>query len=231
MYPVTLNENIKYHEFQDAGYSGGWGVAITTKCKDSERAMKFLDWMSGEEAQVLIHWGIEGVHYKYENNKRVLLPQVAEQMRIDPQFKKKTGISNYTYPFPEYGNTVNDSTGNCYQTNTVEKVINDYTNVEKEVLATYGVKMWKELYPQKNEFPVKPWGYAFLINMSDPEMMAIGTKCQEIGKKRIPEAILAKPEKFDEVWDKYMKELDDAGRIKYEDALSKLIQERLEMWK
>ena len=74
-FPITLNESLKFADFQSTGYLGGWGLAITKNCKDPERAMKFFDWMCTEEAQILTHWGIKDVHYTIENGKRVLKPK------------------------------------------------------------------------------------------------------------------------------------------------------------
>jgi putative aldouronate transport system substrate-binding protein len=48
----------KVPSLKNYGFGGGWGIAISSKCKDPERAFEFLDWMCSEEAQVLINWGI-----------------------------------------------------------------------------------------------------------------------------------------------------------------------------
>jgi putative aldouronate transport system substrate-binding protein len=49
-------------------------------------------------------------------------------------------------------------------------------------------------------------------------------------KKRIPEAILAKPDKFDSVWDSFMKDLEQAGVHKMEDQFNQLLQNRIKQW-
>ncbi|MNG36202.1 hypothetical protein D3C84_1231540 [compost metagenome] len=49
-------------------------------------------------------------------------------------------------------------------------------------------------------------------------------------KKRIPEAILAKPEDFDKVYDAFLKDLEDAGVAKMNAELTKLIKDRVELW-
>ena len=92
------------------------GIAISSTSKNKDRAFQFLDWMASDEAQVLVNWGIEGKHYKVENGKRVLLPEVQQQRNTDKDFKKKTGIGQYIYPFPQRGDGVVDSTGNTYTT-------------------------------------------------------------------------------------------------------------------
>lgn len=233
VYPVMLSSDMKCRVNQSPGYTGGWGISITTKCKDPERAMEFLDWMSTEEAQILTHWGIENVHWKYDSNgKRVFLPEIEEQRRTDPSFSKKTGIGNYTYPFPEWGNGKKDSTGNYVQPDSeVEDIIKNYTDTEKEVLAGYGATTWMDLFPKPNEFPVKPWGAVWMYHISDSDITAIDSKLtNDIGPRLVPKAILAPKDQFDKEWDNYLNEMNKAGLPKVTDEINRLLQEKLELW-
>ncbi|MCY9667274.1 ABC transporter substrate-binding protein [Paenibacillus alginolyticus] len=231
LYPLTLNDSIKYHDFQDSGYSGGWGIGISKTCKDPVRAIKFLDWLATEPAQILNNWGIEGVNYKIENGKRVISPEEMEQRNKDPQYGKKTGIGVYAYPFPTYGDGVKDSTGQTYTIKSQQQIIDAYSNTDKEVLSKYNAKMWKDLYPQPSDFPVKPYGAAWQINIpQDTDAALIFQKAEDLMKKRIPEAILAKPDKFDSIWDNFMKELEQAGVHKMEDQFNKLLQDRIQQF-
>jgi putative aldouronate transport system substrate-binding protein len=232
MYPLTLNENIKNHDFQSAGYSAGWGVGISKSCKDPVRAIKFLDWLASDEAQVLNNWGVEGVNYKIENGKRVISKEEMDNRNKDPQYGKKTGIGVYGYPFPQYGDGVVDPSGQTYTIKSEQQIIDGYTDTEKGVLSHYNAKMWKDLYPSVKDFPEKPWGAAWQINIpQDTDAAVIFQKSEDIMKKRIPAAILAKPEKFDEVWGGFMKELDQAGVHKMEDQFNQLLQNRIQQWK
>ncbi len=231
-FPVTLNKDIKYADFQSTGYTGGWGIAITDKCKDPVRAIKFLDWLCTEEAQILTHWGIEGEHYTIENGKRVMKPETLEAKSNDPKFPQKSGLLKYLYPFPAYGNTVKDSTGQYFEPfETIESVTESQKPLENEILSKYGVKSWKELYPQASEFPVKPYGAAWVVNIEDPDWTAANERLVKIGYTMIPAAITAKPEDFDKKWDEYLKALDDAGLDKVTEQFEKAIKDRVEMWK
>lgn len=231
MYPITLDANTKYHDFQDAGYSGGWGIGISKSCKDPVRAIKFLDWLATDDAQILNNWGIEGVNYKIENGKRVIPKEEMDQRNKDPQYGKKTGIGVYTYPFPAWGDGVKDPSGQTYTIKSTQQITDAYTNAEKDVLSHYNAKMWKDIYPQVTDFPVKPWGAAWQINIpQDTDAAVIFQKSEDIMKKRIPEAILAKPDKFDSVWDAFMKDLEQAGIHKAEDQFNQLLQNRIKQW-
>lgn len=206
MYPITLNESFKNKNFQSAGYSAGWGVAISKSAKDPVRIIKFLDWLASDEAQILNNWGIEGVHYKIENGKRVI-------------------------PKEEMDQRVKDPSGQTYTIKSEQQIIDGYTTVEKEVLAKYNAKMWQDLYPKASEFPSKPWGAAWQINIpQDTDGAIIFQKAMELSRKRIPELIMASPKKFDELWDSFQKELEQAGVKKLETQFDALLKERIKMW-
>jgi len=233
VYPVMISSDVKCRVNQSPGYTGGWGISISTKCKDPQRAIEFLDWMCTEQAQVLTHWGIEGVHWKYdENGKRVFLPEIDQQRRTDTSFAKKTGIGNYTYPFPEWGNGKKDSTGNYVQPDSeVTDIVKNYTDTEKEILAGYGATTWMDLFPKPSEFPIKPWGAVWMYHISDTDITAIDSKItNDIGPRLIPKAILAPEDQFDKAWDTYLNEMDKAGLPKVTDAINKVLQEKLQLW-
>lgn len=232
-YPVTLSEDIKEPSFWPVGFSPGWGVGITVDNPDPVRAIKFLDFLASEEGQILDNWGVEGLHYDMVDGKRVMKPELVEKQKNDPQgFQKETGIDFYHNLGAHYGDGVLDSTGNYFTRNFPEEIVARYNEVEKETLAAYGATTWKDLFPSEDEFPVKPWGAAWNIQVpADSDLNILQEKMKEITWKRIPESILAKPEDFDKIWDKYQEELIKAGVEKMEDEYEKLIKARVELWK
>jgi len=64
----------------------------------------------------------------------------------------------------------------------------------------------------------------------DGNYNVIYQKTQDIIRKRIPEAILAKPEQFDAIFDGMLKELDDAGAVEMEKQYTELVKARVELW-
>ena len=231
MYPVTLTEEYKHHTFQSSGYQGGWGTGISIDCEDPVAAIKFLDYLASEEGQILQQWGIEGEHHEMIDGKRVIPEEEMEKRNNNVSYAKETGIGVLSGFSPRYGDGVTDSTGQTYTIASPDQIKDGYTDVEKEVLKNYDVEMWKDLYPQEDEFPVKPWGAAYSMTV-DPgsDLELINQKCLDVVKKRVPEAILAKPEDFDKVWDVFMKDLEKAGVEKAEKEETKLIKERMELW-
>lgn len=231
-FPITLSEEFKDHQLQSTGFMGGWGIGITVDNPNPERAIKFLDFLASEEGQILINWGIEGEHYYYdENGTRVIYPEVQERKTNDnTAFTKESGIGLYNIS-ARYGDGVKDSTGNYFTTKWPEQVIAGYSEPEKETLAQYGVERWIELWPQVDEFPVKPWGAAWDIAVpSDSDYAILAKRMEEITWARIPQIILADPSEFDALWDEYMQELIDNDVERMEDEYENYIKERIEKW-
>lgn len=231
-YPVTLNESFKDTSFWPTGFMAGNGVSISKTNPDPVRTIKFLDWLASDEGQVLINWGIEGKHYTVENGKRVMIKEVNDRRINDgTNFQKETGIGNYTLLSAHYGDGVKDPTGNYYTLKFPEQLVNDYSDVEKEVLKNYGATIWKDLFPKEEEFKIKPWGAAWNIPVpSDSDSTVIEEKLKNITWKMIPKAILAKPEEFDALWDDYVAQLEKADVHKAEQLREQLVKDRVKLW-
>ncbi|MGF7048294.1 putative aldouronate transport system substrate-binding protein [Paenibacillus sp. DS2015] len=231
-FPVTISSEYKDHGFQSTGFMAGWGVGITENCEDPVRAIKFLDYLASDEGQVLLNWGIEGKHYNVEDGKRVIPADVLDQKSNDnANFTKSSGIGLYSNISGHYGDGVKDPSGNYYTTNFPEQLVAAYSEPEKESLKAYNATTWKDLWPADDEFPVKPWGAAFDITVEEGSDYAVKfQKTQDIIRKRIPEAVLATPEKFDAVYDGMLAELDKAGAVKMEQEYTEYIKKRVELW-
>lgn len=230
-YPVTLTSEFKRADFQPVG-SDGYGIGITENCKDPVRAIKFLDWMASDEGQVLRNWGVEGEQYVIEDGVRVIPADVQERKNNDnASFTKETGIGLYFVFGPHYGDGVKDPSGNYYTTNFPEQILAGYSEAEKEALKGYGISTWKELFPTEEDFEVKEWGAAYNMPVpSDGKYQVIYQKTQDIVQKRIPEAVVSSTDKFDQVYDNMLAELDKAGAVEMEQQYTEWIKERVRLW-
>jgi putative aldouronate transport system substrate-binding protein len=230
--PVVVDETrYKNPAMKDYGYSGGWGIAISKTSKNAERAFEFLNWMSSDEAQVLLNWGIEGVHYKVENGKRVVLPEVQQQKNTDKDFTKKTGVGLYTYPFPQRGDGAKDPTGNYYTTNSEENYIANYNSAERETLKAYGARLWPDLFPSKEELGVSKYGRAWQFNIpSESDLAIIQKKADNYMQNALAQLVLGKPEDFDRAWDKIQTDLKAMGMEKMNAEMTQLTKERIKFW-
>lgn len=230
-FPVTLNESFQDHSFQGTGYLSSYGVGITRDAQDPVRLIQFLDYLASDEGQVLVNWGIEGKHYNVVDGKRVI-PEDVQNMKANDNntFKKTTGIGNY-FISARYGDGVLDPSGNYYTTNFPEQIVNSYSEADKKTLAAYGATTYKDLWPADDAFPERPYGAAWTLPFeTGSKANVIFQKTQDIMKKRIPEAILAKPENFDKVYDTFLKELDAAGVNELNAEFTKMVKDRVALW-
>ncbi len=232
MFPLVLNNSYKFADFRPAGYTGGYGVGISTSCQDPVAAIKFLDWMCTDEAQILARWGIEGEHYDIVDGKRKFNDETFKAWSHDVDFATKTGIGIYSWPWPGYGQGAVDANGDYYSPVYKQSIIDTYTEPEKETLKAYGAETWKDIYPSEEEFEESPYGVLWQINIpSENDATVIMQKYDEITAKRIPAAVLAEPKDFDKLWDEYQAELKSIGIEQLEAEFNKLIQGRINLWK
>ena len=230
--PIVTSEDKKDQSMKDYGFSGGWGVAITESCKDKDRAFEFLDWLASDEAQILLNWGIEGEHYEInEEGKRQFIPEIQEQKNTDPDFGKKTGVGIYVYPFPQRGDGAVDANGNSYTPNTIESVIANYNEAQKETLKAYGVESFPELFPTTEELGTSKHGQVWQYTIpSDSDLAIIQKKCDDYIQQAVTQAILGKPEEFDTAWDEIQDTLVKYGVEDLNKGMTELTKARLEFW-
>lgn len=217
---VTADEKYKDPTMKDYGFSGGWGIAITSKCKDPERAFKFLDWMCSEEAQVLVNWGIEGKHYYYDNYG------IRKFMQDNPS---NSGIGSWVYPFPEAGSGYVDSTGNYLTGKTKFAIKNNYTYTEKETLKAYGVEMWTDLFPTSEELGISKYGQVWQYSLPSAMNDRIA-KADDYVKNALIKMILGPEDKFDESWKNMQNKLSDLKIQEIEEEVTQLIKMKIELW-
>ncbi|WP_024632449.1 MULTISPECIES: ABC transporter substrate-binding protein [unclassified Paenibacillus] len=231
-YSVMLSDQYKDNRYQSTGFMAGWGVGITERAEDPVRAIKFLDFLASEEGQVLNYWGLEGKQYTVEDGKRVVPADVQQRIINDNiAFTRESGVGLYTNIGGHYGDGVKDSTGNYFTKNFPEQIIENYTDAEKETLKAYDAATWMDLFPNEKDFPVKPWGAVWNISVpSDDEINIIANKVKDITWKQIPQAVMAKPEEFDAIWNDYQQKLIDAGVEKMEQGFTKYVQDRVKLW-
>ncbi len=233
MFPTQLDTTTKSKVFRDNGLRAGWGISITKNCKDPVRAMKFLDYMCSEETQIMLNWGIEGVHYQVVNGKREFLPQYAEMKKNDnANFVKTTSIGCYGAPWPHYGIGAVDSNGEYYNPDSsADQIIANYQQPKIDALKAYGASIVGDLFPKASELLRSSYGVAWTLDFAaDSEEKIIMQKYTDEWHKSLPEAIMAKPSDFDKVWDQFQQNLKNSGIEKAEASFTKMIQDRIKLY-
>lgn len=227
--PVTLNEEIICAALKKQGLAVGWGIGITTSCKDPVRAIQFLDYLCSEEGQILLNWGIEGVNYSVVEGKRVRTIEEVLRYNQDTNYKEETGIGLHNYPFPTYGVGRLDSTGNSFSLQTKESVTGGYNVEQKAALEAWGVEMLTEIFPSSSQF--EEVNYAPVWSQTLPqEFNDIEKKLDAIAWPGLIDCIVGEENEFDEKWEALLEQFDEAGRKDAEDMLSELIRNQVKLW-
>lgn len=227
--PIMAGPQYKSAALKDPGFAGGYGISITTSCKDPERAFEFLDWMCSEEAQILVNWGIEGLNYDVANGRRILREEDRYRMQNDPDYIKETGVGRWAYPFPMKGQGYIDERGNYMTPNNPETIKEALLPVERETLAAYGAAAWTDLFPDPQSLGISPYGEAWLITLT-PEMNVKYNEAHDLTESAIGNLIAAKPSEFDSQWEKYQRDLRNIGMEEANAAMTQLIRDKVKMW-
>ncbi|MDR0785499.1 MAG: ABC transporter substrate-binding protein [Treponema sp.] len=227
--PITADERFLSTMLKDYGFGGGWGIAVSSACKDPERAFEFLDWMCSEEAQVLVNWGIKDVNYEVVNGKRLVPDAEQRWADADPDYSKKTGVGRWVYPFPQRGAGWIDSTGNYITRDSPETIKKNYLSVEKETLAAYGVEMWIDLFPSTESLGISKHGQAWQYTLP-PDVNAKVSEADEYIKNALANVVLGKPENFDAAWEDITRSLRRMGIEEANQALTDMIQDKIKLW-
>lgn len=225
--PVTIDRSVKCPSLKQQNLAVGWGIGITKSCKDPVRAVRFLDWLCSDEAQILLNWGIEGVDYYYdENGKRCITEEDLEASRKDTNYSERTGVGFRVYPYPSYGNQSVDSTGNSYSKSSREMVKEGYDEMEKEALKAWNVDMLTDIFPQKEEFSKDAYSPLWAMTLPD-ELEKMLVALDNVSWKGLIECVVSPADDFDAKWDELQQNLKDAGLEKADQEMTALLREEI----
>lgn len=225
--PVTIDRSVKCPSLKQQNLAVGWGIGITKSCKDPVRAVRFLDWLCSDEAQILLNWGIEGVDYYYdENGKRCITEEDLEASRKDTNYSERTGVGFRVYPYPSYGNQSVDSTGNSYSKSSRKMVKEGYDEMEKEALKAWNVDMLTDIFPQKEEFSKDAYSPLWAMTLPD-ELEKMLVALDNVSWKGLIECVVSPADDFDAKWDELQQNLKDAGLEKADREMTALLRDEI----
>ena len=225
--PVTIDRSVKCPSLKQQNLAVGWGIGITKSCKDPVRAVRFLDWLCSDEAQILLNWGIEGVDYYYdENGKRCITEEDLEASRKDTNYSERTGVGFRVYPYPSYGNQSVDSTGNSYSKSSREMVKEGYDEMEKEALKAWNVDMLTDIFPQKEEFSKDAYSPLWAMTLPD-ELEKMLVALDNVSWKGLIECVVSPADDFGAKWDELQQNLKDAGLEKADREMTALLRDEI----
>lgn len=227
--PVTYDETTRDWYMDRTVLNLNNGLGITRKCKDPVRFIKFLDALLAEEWQKIFGWGIPGEDYKVDA-KGVFYRTPEQRVHGDDPRWRVANRAELLYEYiPKMDGTFKDGNATAPGTQPGEffATLKPY---EQNFLTKYGFMTWTDFY---SPAPPNPVYYpCWQINLVDGSPAKIAeTKINEIGSKYLPKVIMAKPDRFDNVWNQYVRELHKANPKAYEDRINEQIQWRIKNWK
>lgn len=224
--PLTMDEETKSPMLMYQGLTTGQGVGITTACENPVAAIKFLDYLCSDEGQVLLNWGVEGVHYFVdENGMRYRTEEEIAAANSDSDYKKKTGVGFHNYPFPCYGAGVTDETGNTYTTDSKENVIAEYNEAQKAACEAWGVELLVDIFPQAEEFEVPAYSAVWAYT-KPAEFDEIGNILDEVAWSSLISCVIGSEDEFDANYDAMLDEFESVGVADAEEMLTEIVKER-----
>lgn len=129
-------------------------TAITKNAKYPERIMELLDYASTDEGQILLGWGIEGVHYTVdEDGVRTPTEEFLTNYDADSQYKYEQGIDDF-----EFLGTVGtpDSTGQYYQMwRSKSFQLMTSSDRQKEAYSHYGWETEEDIWFKNDRFDIE----------------------------------------------------------------------------
>ena len=225
--PTCMDADTKCPALMYQGLTTGTGVGISKTCKVPVAAIKFIDFLCSDEGQVLNKWGIEGVNYFIdEEGHRYRTEEEVKYSQEDADYQKKTGVGFHNYPFPSYGDGIQDPTGSFYTTTSKDAVINDYNVEEKAAVEAWGVELLVDVFPQPDEFETPDysplWAYAMPLEFTE-----IVDKLDEVAWSALIKCVTGTEAEFDSNYDAMIAELEATGMMDAEEMMSDIIAEKV----
>ena len=199
--PAAFDEDTGVMFLADYGYVPAAGIGITSSCAEPERAFRFLDWWCGDEAQLLVNFGVSG------------------------EYNSESDGAYFAEPFPMRGVTERNSDGKFYSY-AAEEYVSKLTESERAAAEAYGAALLTDLFPQENELPIVR--RTLISDMEIPAMSEAAILLETLEtyiKTEVPGAIKISADEFDAKWDEIVDWCENNGAERLGELMTKLVQE------
>jgi putative aldouronate transport system substrate-binding protein len=206
-------------------FTGGNGMGLTTKCKDPERAMAYIDALLTEDMQKLMQWGIEGEHYHVGSDGLFYRTEEQRANARDKTWVLNNMADELWNQFPKFQGIFSD--GNwCSPGEQPGELLAQQSKYDQGFLEKYGFKLTTEFLSPPPDSPdyYPVWGYT-VPDGSDAKLAI--DKITELENTRLPKIIISDANEFDAKWDAYQAELENSGYEAYLDFVNEEIQKRM----
>ena len=224
--PIVFDKSITPHYRNRVLPNIRRGFGITTKCKDPVKVIEFMDAMLAEEPQRILHWGIEGQDWQYNDKHEPYRTQEQRDQQKDDAWILHNKAELWYSTAPKMEGSFSDGYA-CDMNYIPSEYLATQHAEDIELWKAYGVSSDAELMdpnPPENT----PWFPMWQESPSDGSDAATAlSKCQAAYRKYLPKIIMGKPENFEANWAEYMKALDDAQISKYNEFMQSKLDARI----
>ncbi len=214
--------DVPYNRVRNEGIIGGNGMGISVKCKDVERALKFMDKLLEEDVHRLMYWGIEGEDYYVENGRyRRTAEQKANFDNPDWRLANAGLIIGDQFPKLEGRYTDGNSTGAATQPE--ERLENQFP-YDKEFYGKYGFYTKSDFLPLMDH-PGYPEVWSIFSTMEEDNIAKpIFDEITDLQNRYLPNVIMSKD--FDSAWAEYAKRYESVDYPALEEEIENQIKAR-----
>ncbi|CAM3222207.1 ABC transporter substrate-binding protein [Paenibacillus lupini] len=227
-FPLVYDASTKDYYWDRALPNLNNGFGISKDAKDPVAIIKFLDALMSEEWQKTLSWGEEGVDYMVGDDGKFYRTEEQRKQQQDPTWKLANKAEAFYAASPKMEGSFSD--GNATDAGSQPQEFYDSLKPEdKELLDAYKFKTWTDFFssPPENRVDYPAW-QVDLIDGSDASVA--NKKMTDSSLKFLPKAIMAKPEKFDAVWQEYVNDYKKINVKAYEDRINEQLQWRTQNW-
>ncbi len=191
---------VPYNRVRNEGIIGGNGMGISTKCKDIDRALLFMDTLLEEDVHRLMYWGIEDEDYYVDANGRYRRTAEQKANFDNPDWRLANAglVIGDQFPKLEGRYTNGNSTG--AGTQPEERLENQFP-YDKEFYAEYGFYTKSDFLPLMDH-PGYPEVWSIFSTMEDENIAkSIFDQITDLQNRYLPGVIMA--DDFDAAWEEY----------------------------
>jgi len=204
------------------------GLGVSVSCKNPDLAVSFLNEIMKEEWQKILSWGIEGEDYQVNAEGRFERNDKQREESKDLVWRSSNKLMAFLDIMPKHNGSFSD--GNAFSPDDQpEEFYATLRPYDKEFLAKYNKKTWRDFNNQPPENPVYYPCWSIPLQDGSEAQMA-NKQLTDTSLQYLPKAILADPSEFEKIWSDYVAAIGKINIKAYEDAINAGIQDRIKNW-
>jgi putative aldouronate transport system substrate-binding protein len=208
------------------------GVGISVNCKDPVGAIKYLDFLCSEDAQIKRQWGFEGEDYLVDEKGYFYRNQEMIDKWDDTKWLNTVYGQTYWINLCgfSHASVFSDGKNSVDPRNQPSIFFGKLYDTEKEVLNAYGKKTWYEFFNPPDMRRAKYFPVWTIKRPTGSDVDIFHEKMKETWRKYIPLMIMAKTDAdYDKLWEEYNSVLNKLpNKEKHAQFYQDMVDQRVE---